>query len=45
VTVLGYTSSGLPGPAGNRESFVWFAEAGRPGDVQDLELAARIAEP
>jgi 23S rRNA (cytidine1920-2'-O)/16S rRNA (cytidine1409-2'-O)-methyltransferase len=45
VTVLGYTSSGLPGPAGNRESFVWLAEAGRPGDVQDLELAARIAEP
>jgi 23S rRNA (cytidine1920-2'-O)/16S rRNA (cytidine1409-2'-O)-methyltransferase len=45
VAVLGYTSSGLPGPAGNRESFVWLAEAGRPGDVQDLELAARIAEP
>src|SRR5215217_4681250 len=23
VTVLGYAASGLPGPAGNRESFIW----------------------
>ena len=30
-SVLGYASSGLPGPAGNRESFVWLAEAGRRG--------------
>ena len=29
--VLGYASSGLPGPAGNRESFVWLAEGGRAG--------------
>jgi 23S rRNA (cytidine1920-2'-O)/16S rRNA (cytidine1409-2'-O)-methyltransferase len=43
--VLGYASSGLPGPAGNRESFVWIAEAGRSGEVADLELAARRAEP
>jgi 23S rRNA (cytidine1920-2'-O)/16S rRNA (cytidine1409-2'-O)-methyltransferase len=45
VTVLGYAASGLPGPAGNRESFVWLAEAGRPGAVEDLEVAARMAEP
>ena len=45
VAVLGYAPSGLPGPAGNRENFVWLAEEGRPGEVQDLELAARIAEP
>jgi 23S rRNA (cytidine1920-2'-O)/16S rRNA (cytidine1409-2'-O)-methyltransferase len=45
VGVLGYAPSGLPGPAGNRETFVWLAEAGRAGEVQDLELAARIAEP
>jgi 23S rRNA (cytidine1920-2'-O)/16S rRNA (cytidine1409-2'-O)-methyltransferase len=45
IAVLGYAPSGLPGPAGNRESFVWLAERGRAGDVQDLELAARIAEP
>jgi 23S rRNA (cytidine1920-2'-O)/16S rRNA (cytidine1409-2'-O)-methyltransferase len=45
VSVLGYASSGLPGPKGNRESFVWLAEAGRPGRVQDLEAAAREVEP
>ena len=27
--VLGFASSGLPGPKGNRETFVWLAEAGR----------------
>jgi 23S rRNA (cytidine1920-2'-O)/16S rRNA (cytidine1409-2'-O)-methyltransferase len=45
VAVLGYASSGLPGPAGNRESFVWLAESGREGAVEDLEAAARRAEP
>jgi 23S rRNA (cytidine1920-2'-O)/16S rRNA (cytidine1409-2'-O)-methyltransferase len=45
LAVLGYASSGLPGPAGNRESFVWLAEAGRAGAMDDLEGAARRAEP
>jgi 23S rRNA (cytidine1920-2'-O)/16S rRNA (cytidine1409-2'-O)-methyltransferase len=45
LSVLEYASSGLPGPAGNRESFVWIAEPGRPGAVSDLEAAARRAEP
>ena len=45
LAVLGYASSGLPGPAGNLESFVWLAEAGRPGAAEDLEAAARKAEP
>jgi 23S rRNA (cytidine1920-2'-O)/16S rRNA (cytidine1409-2'-O)-methyltransferase len=45
LAVLGYASSGLPGPAGNRESFVWLAEAGRGGLAADLEAAARRAEP
>jgi 23S rRNA (cytidine1920-2'-O)/16S rRNA (cytidine1409-2'-O)-methyltransferase len=45
LSVLGYASSGLPGPAGNRETFVWLAEAGRPGALEDLEAAARMAEP
>jgi 23S rRNA (cytidine1920-2'-O)/16S rRNA (cytidine1409-2'-O)-methyltransferase len=45
LSVLGYASSGLPGPAGNRESFVWLAEAGREGAVEDLAAAARRAEP
>jgi 23S rRNA (cytidine1920-2'-O)/16S rRNA (cytidine1409-2'-O)-methyltransferase len=44
-SVLGYASSGLPGPKGNRESFVWLAEAGRAGAVDDLESAALAAEP
>jgi 23S rRNA (cytidine1920-2'-O)/16S rRNA (cytidine1409-2'-O)-methyltransferase len=42
--VRGYASSGLPGPKGNLESFVWIAEAGR-GGVEDLERAAREVEP
>jgi 23S rRNA (cytidine1920-2'-O)/16S rRNA (cytidine1409-2'-O)-methyltransferase len=45
VAVLGYAASGLPGPAGNRESFVWLSEAGRRGAAHDLESAARMAEP
>ena len=46
ASVLRFASSGLPGPKGNRESFVWLAEAGRPGDVgDDLDAAARRAEP
>ena len=44
-SVLGYASSGLPGPAGNFESFIWIAEAGRAGSVAELEAAARRAEP
>jgi 23S rRNA (cytidine1920-2'-O)/16S rRNA (cytidine1409-2'-O)-methyltransferase len=45
LAVLGFASSQLPGPAGNRESFVWLAEGGRTGAIQDLEAAARRAEP
>lgn len=45
ASVLGFASSGLPGPKGNRESFVWLAEAGREGDRDDLEAAAREVEP
>jgi 23S rRNA (cytidine1920-2'-O)/16S rRNA (cytidine1409-2'-O)-methyltransferase len=45
ASVMGYAPSGLPGPAGNRESFVWIAEAGREGAVEDVEAAARRAEP
>jgi 23S rRNA (cytidine1920-2'-O)/16S rRNA (cytidine1409-2'-O)-methyltransferase len=45
AAVMGYAPSGLPGPAGNRESFVWIAEAGREGAVEDVEAAARGVEP
>jgi len=44
ASVLGYVSSGLPGPKGNRESFAWLAEAARAGAVGDLEAAAREVE-
>jgi 23S rRNA (cytidine1920-2'-O)/16S rRNA (cytidine1409-2'-O)-methyltransferase len=30
ASVLGFAASGLPGPAGNRETFVWLGEGGRP---------------
>ena len=44
AAVLGYASSGLPGPKGNLETFVWLAEGGRDG-VDDLEDAIRKVEP
>jgi 23S rRNA (cytidine1920-2'-O)/16S rRNA (cytidine1409-2'-O)-methyltransferase len=45
AAVLGFASSGLPGPKGNEESFVWLAEHGRAGDVGELDAAAREVEP
>jgi 23S rRNA (cytidine1920-2'-O)/16S rRNA (cytidine1409-2'-O)-methyltransferase len=45
TAVLGFAPSGLPGPAGNRESFVWLAERGGPGAIHDLEAAAARTEP
>lgn len=45
LSVIGYASSRLPGPAGNRESFIWIAEPGRARAAEDLEAAARRAEP
>ncbi|MDP2710717.1 MAG: TlyA family RNA methyltransferase [Solirubrobacteraceae bacterium] len=46
AAVLGFASSGLPGPKGNQESFVRLAEAGRTGAVgADLDAAAREVEP
>jgi 23S rRNA (cytidine1920-2'-O)/16S rRNA (cytidine1409-2'-O)-methyltransferase len=45
ASVLGYASSGLPGPKGNLETFAWLAEPGRAGGLTDLEAAAREVEP
>jgi 23S rRNA (cytidine1920-2'-O)/16S rRNA (cytidine1409-2'-O)-methyltransferase len=46
ASVLAYVSSGLPGPKGNRETFLWMAEGGREGLAEhELERAARDAEP
>jgi 23S rRNA (cytidine1920-2'-O)/16S rRNA (cytidine1409-2'-O)-methyltransferase len=42
AAVVGFAPSGLPGPAGNRETFAWLAEGGRPGAVEDV--AAAVAE-
>jgi 23S rRNA (cytidine1920-2'-O)/16S rRNA (cytidine1409-2'-O)-methyltransferase len=48
AAVLGFRSSGLPGPKGNRESFIWLADPslGR-GTVDrgELERLAREVEP
>lgn len=44
--VIGYASSGLPGPKGNLESFIHLGEAGRGvSDRGSIESLARIAEP
>jgi 23S rRNA (cytidine1920-2'-O)/16S rRNA (cytidine1409-2'-O)-methyltransferase len=45
AAVLGFAASGLPGPAGNRETFAWLAEGGRAGALDDLEPALRAVEP
>lgn len=42
-SVLGVCSSGLPGPAGNLEWFLWLGEPGRTG-VADLRAAAQAIE-
>jgi 23S rRNA (cytidine1920-2'-O)/16S rRNA (cytidine1409-2'-O)-methyltransferase len=44
AAVLGYASSGLPGPKGNLETFIWLAPAEREG-VEDLVAAAAEVEP
>jgi len=54
AAVLGYHSSGLPGPKGNRETFIWLADparagggagAGRAAGGRELEKMAREVEP
>jgi 23S rRNA (cytidine1920-2'-O)/16S rRNA (cytidine1409-2'-O)-methyltransferase len=45
AAVLGFASSGLPGPKGNRETFLRLAEGAREGAVADVEAAARAVEP
>ncbi len=47
MQLLGFYSSGLPGPKGNRETFVWLAEPGRPGrgarsEEDVLEMALEV---
>lgn len=45
ASVLGFVSSGLPGPKGNKETFVRLAEGGRAGALDELDSAAREVEP
>jgi len=47
-SVVGYRSSGLPGPKGNRETFMWLAEGTRKSALRDaagLDAFAREVEP
>jgi 23S rRNA (cytidine1920-2'-O)/16S rRNA (cytidine1409-2'-O)-methyltransferase len=44
-SVMGFASSELPGPAGNRETFVWLAEPGREGALDALDAAVREVAP
>ena len=43
LPIRGFASSGLPGPKGNRETFVWCGGGGE--EVGDLEAAIAEAEP
>ncbi len=47
AAVLGIASSGLPGPKGNQESFLWLAEGSRREalDAAGLDAALAAAEP
>jgi 23S rRNA (cytidine1920-2'-O)/16S rRNA (cytidine1409-2'-O)-methyltransferase len=48
ASVLGYYSSGLAGPKGNQETFVWLAEPARAGaaaNSQDIRRMATKVEP
>jgi 23S rRNA (cytidine1920-2'-O)/16S rRNA (cytidine1409-2'-O)-methyltransferase len=44
AAVLGFAPSGLPGPKGNLETFVWLAEAGHTGALSDLEAAVAAVD-
>lgn len=43
LAVRGFASSGLPGPKGNRETFVWCAKRGE--SLKDTDAAIREVEP
>ncbi len=44
VAVCGAAPSGLPGPKGNHETFLWLAEAGRAGAWDDIPAALELVE-
>jgi 23S rRNA (cytidine1920-2'-O)/16S rRNA (cytidine1409-2'-O)-methyltransferase len=47
AAVRGFHSSGLPGPKGNRETFIWLSDPARGGTREraDLDALAREVEP
>ena len=44
ASVLGFASSGLPGPKGNRETFVWLGQPGRAGALDQAGIEAAVGE-
>ncbi len=44
AAVMGFAGSGLPGPKGNLETFIWLGEAAR-GGITDIYASAEEAEP
>jgi len=44
ASIQGFAASGLPGPKGNLETFIWLAEAGRPS-MADVQEAIGDVEP
>jgi 23S rRNA (cytidine1920-2'-O)/16S rRNA (cytidine1409-2'-O)-methyltransferase len=44
ASVVGFAPSGLPGPKGNLETFLWLAEGGRPGALEDVAGAVAKVE-
>jgi 23S rRNA (cytidine1920-2'-O)/16S rRNA (cytidine1409-2'-O)-methyltransferase len=44
ASVMGLAPSGLPGPKGNLETFLWLAEGGRPGALEDVAGAVAKVE-
>ena len=44
LTVRGLASSGLPGPKGNRETFLWCGEEGEAVADLDAAIAAVVEE-
>jgi 23S rRNA (cytidine1920-2'-O)/16S rRNA (cytidine1409-2'-O)-methyltransferase len=45
LAIRGFAASGLPGPKGNRETFIWCARAGGGLDQPAVEAAALEVEP
>ena len=42
--VIGFYPAGLPGPKGNRETFLWLADAERAGATRDAASVRRMAD-